>query len=75
MLQSSGFQRDNWSMTLNRNVIHRVEEEFSEHQSDIRILAIICFLMKDLPIYFNDIHLSYFRRNLTLALYENSSIL
>ncbi len=75
MLESSGIPHDNWSMIMNRNVLQNVVETFSENQSDIRILAIICFLMKDLPICFTDIHLLYFRRNLTLALYENSSIL
>ena len=75
MLGSSGIPCENWSMVMNRNVIPFAEEDFSENQSDIRILTIICFLMKDLPIFFSDGHLLYFRRNLTLALYNNTSIL
>ena len=75
MLEASRLSQDGWIMTINRNVIQSADESFSENQADIRILAIICFILKDLPICFTDIHLLYFRRNLTIALYENSSIL
>ena len=74
MLEGCGLLQDGgWILSLNRYVLQ--DDQFSENQADIRILAIICFIMKDLPICFTDAHLLYFRRNITLALYENSSIL
>ena len=75
MLEASRMSQDGWIMVINQNVIQTADEIFSENQADIRILAIICFILKDLPICFTDVHLLYFRRNLSLALYENSSIL
>ena len=75
MLIASGLPYDGWIISINKNVVETADAIFSDNQADVRILATICFIMKDLPICFTDIHLLYFRRNITLALYENSSIL
>ena len=65
---------DNWMKKINMDVIPPADG-FVDNQTDIRILAIICSIMKQLPICFNDTNLLYFRRNLTLSLYEDSRIL
>lgn len=76
MLERSDLLRDSWRIVINRGTTLKYTEQiFEDYDADIRILAIISFIMKNIPICFTIEHLLYFRRNLTIALYENSSIL
>ena len=65
---------EGWTLVTNMNVLPIVDSVLEQH-SDIKILAIICHLMKQLPISFTDSNLVHFRANLTLSLYRNANML
>jgi len=73
MVVKCGISNEDWSLLINFNIITAQNNLTS--LGDIRILAIILHVLKDLPILFTDANLDNLRTNITLALYNNSSIL
>ena len=73
MLDRANIANNNWKLDINWNIIPTPEA--IDASVDIRMLAIIAHLVKDLPIMFNNDNLMHFRANLTLALYNGTSIL
>ncbi len=73
MLDKVGIDNSTWTLSINKNVIHSTEA--IEGPTDIVILATIVHVLKEIPILINNQYLEYFRMNLTLALYHNTSIL
>ena len=74
MLGQEGLPIEGWTRHENVNILPVVRSVVEPH-SDIKILALICHIMKQVPICFTDSNLVHFRANLTLSLYRNANIL
>jgi hypothetical protein len=75
MLTRAGIPNDNWKLFVNWNCIPSQAPEELEKAGDIRILATIVHLLRELPIIYNNNNLLHFRVNLTLALYHDTPLL
>ena len=73
MLAKIGVDNLEWTLSINKNVIHSTEAV--DGPTDIVALAIIVHLLKEILVVINNENLEYFRMNLTLALYHDTSIL
>ncbi len=73
MVAKCGISNNDWISLIDFNII--TAQNNLRSLGDIRILAIILHVLKDLPILFTDANLDNLRTNITLALHYNSALL